>query len=73
MNSETNLVGSPSKMNVIDKTTMYDPNHMNKFIEKSTFAARPSRSSVSKIIKKNEFDNKKNTLPFRIISRAHPG
>lgn len=29
VNSESNLIGSPSKMNIIDKSTMYDPNHMN--------------------------------------------
>ena len=42
VNSESNLIGSPSKMNIIDRATMYDPNHMNQFIQKSSFAVRPS-------------------------------
>lgn len=44
VNSDKNLIGTPRNTIKVNKTTMYDPNHLNKFIKESNFANSPSRA-----------------------------
>ena len=65
-NSDKNLIGTPRAVVKCKHTTMYDPNHLNKFIKESDFGNSPSKSSVVANFPQNYYSfNKNSHLSFK--------